>query len=287
MVRGAAVVDGNLAYFMHTDGNTCSYDSSSKKWNKYPKYPYARSCLAVINGQLTAIGGCGNIFDKSTYTNKLLSLHVRDGWTSVFPPMPTKRRSATAVATKEHLIVAGGSTELSYYTTIPCDTNIATVEVMDTRALVWSTVASLPHPYADTSSVICGDHLYMLGGWDDKETTKSVLTCSLTELLQSSSSSSSPVWHRVDDSPAYFSTGVAVNGELLVVGGRDKKDKATTAVHKYTPATNSWSFISDMPTARWRCPVAVLPTSELMVVGGRKDRVIDVNNIEIATVELC
>ena len=275
MARGAAVVDGNLAYFMHTDGKTCSYDSTSKKWNTYPKYPYYYSCLAVIDGRLTAIGGCGKYFDKSTYTNKLLSLHVRDGWTSVFPPMPTKRRSTTAVVAEEHLIVAGGSTELAY---------ISSVEVMDTRALVWSTVASLPHPYASASSVICGDHLYLLGGWDNKGKTKLVLTCSLTELLQSSSSSA--VWHKVADSPAYLSCA-AVDGELLAVGGRDEKDKATTAVYKYTPTTNSWHLISNMPTPRLQCLVAVLPTSELMVVGGVTDGYIEVDNIEIATLELC
>ena len=280
LTRGSAVVDGNLAYFMSLSGTICSYDSTSKKWSKCPQYPYYSCCLAIINGQLTAIGGRANPSSENTYTNELLSLHVRDGWTSVFPPMPTKRRDATAVATEDHLIVAGGSTGLL------CDTNITTVEVMDTRALAWSTVASLPHPYNWASSVICGDRLYMLGGVDDKGATKSVLTCSLTELLQSSSSSS-PVWHRVADSPAYCSTCAAVNGELLAVGGRDEKDKATTAVHMYTPTTNSWRLISDMATARWRCLVAVLPTSELMVVGGRKDRYSDVDNIEIATLELC
>ena len=283
MFRGSAVVDGNLAYFMNWDGHTCSYDSASKKWSKCPQYPYYCGCLAVINGQLTAIGGCEDAFDESTYTNELLSLHVRDGWTSVFPPMLTKRHEVTAVVAEEYLIVAGGSAGLS------C---VSSVEVMDTRALVWSTVASLPHPYAVASSVICGDHLYILGGWDDEDKTKSVLTCSLTELLQSSTASS-PVWHRVADSPAYVSTCAAVNGELLAVGGCDKKDKDTTkevdttAVHKYTPSTNSWCLISDMATARWRCLVAVLPTSELMVVGGYKDVNNDVDNFEIATLELC
>ena len=282
MVRGSAVVDGNLAYFMDWNGNTCSYDSSSKKWSKCPKYPYEHSCLAVINGQLTAIGGCEDPFNKNTYTNKLLSLHVRDGWTSVFPPMPTKRRSVTAVASKEHLIVSGGGTDLTLRRSN--HNAITTVEVMDTRARVWLTVASLPHPYNGASSVICGDHLYMLGGVDDKGETKLVLTCSLTELLQSSSSS--PVWHRVADSPAYRSTCAAVSGELLAVGGRDKKDKATstTAVHKYTPTTDSWCLISNKPTATSQCLVVVLPTSELMVVGGFMDRR---NDAEIATLELC
>ena len=254
MFRGAFVVDGDAAYFMNLYGQSSSY---KKKWSKLPKYPYQYSSLAVVNGQLTAIGGCENVYKRHTYTNKLLSL--RGSWSDVFPPMPTKRRCTTAVTSKDHLIVAGGATG-------PDRANIInTVELMDTKTLVWSTVASLPHPYNLASSTISGDLLYMLGGWSDKGMSKSMLTCSLTELLESSSSSA---WHRVADAPAYFSTCVAVNGQLLAVGGCDENDKSTAAIHKYNQRTNSWDHISDMPTARCRCLVVVLPTDEIMAVGG-------------------
>jgi N-acetylneuraminic acid mutarotase len=152
---------------------------------------------------------------------------------------------------------------------------------MDTKNLIWSTVASLPHPYTGASVAICGDQLYMLGGWDDKDKTKSVPTCSLTELLLLSSSSS--IWHRVADAPAYLSTCAAVNGELLAIGGRDKYRKPTSAIHKYNPTTNSWDLISNMPSARYNCLVAALPTNEIMVVGGHnKDgnsKIIEITNI--------
>ena len=125
----------------------------------------------------------------------------------------------------------------------------------------------------------------MLGGWDDKGRTKSVLTCSLTELLQSSSSSSSSsVWHRVADAPAYYSTCAAVNGELLAVGGCDEIRKATSAVYKYNPITNSWDLINNMITARHLCLVAVLPTNEVVAVGGMSGgHFIICDNIDIAT----
>ena len=215
--------------------------------------------LAVINGQLTAFGGCKNAYSKDTYTNKLLS---PPGYKEVFPAMPTKRRGTTAVTSKEHLIVAGGAIGSS------CADGLNTVEVMDTKILVWSTVASLPHPYTNASVTICGDRLYMLGGYDGKGWIKSVLTCSLTELLQSSSSSSS-IWHRIADAPAYYSTCAAVNGELLAVGGCGEIVERLSPIHKYNPTTNSWDLISSMPTARWFSLIAVLPTNEMMVVGGR------------------
>jgi N-acetylneuraminic acid mutarotase len=253
MIRGAAVVDGDMAYFMLWSGEVCSYNVSSKKWSKFPKYPYCDSSLALINGQLTAIGGCKEFYKKDTYTNKLLSL---PGYKEVFPAMPTKRRATTAVTSKEHLIVAGGR--------IGVLDRLNTVEVMDTKILVWSTVASLPHLYSEASGTICGDQLYILGGRDSKGKTTSVLTCSLTELLQSSS-----IWHRVADAPVYNSTCTAVNGELLAVGGRNEDGKLSSGIHKYNPASNSWDLISNMPTARWNSLVAVLPINEMMVVGGR------------------
>ena len=258
MFRGAAVVDGDMAYFMNWDGEVCSYNVSSKKWSKLSKCTYQYSSLAVVNGQLTAIGGCKDIFNESTYTNKLLSL---PGYKEVFPTMPTKRRDTTAVTSKKHLIVAGGAIGLS------CAYGLNTVEVMDTKSLVWSTVASLRHSYYEASGTICVDQFYMLGGSDPKGMTKSVLTCSLTELLQSSPSSSS-IWHRVADAPAYHFTCAAVNGELLAVGGRDKDGKSSSAIHKYNPTTNSWDLISNMPTARYLSLIVVLPTNEMMVVGG-------------------
>ena len=203
-------------------------------------------------------------------TNILLSLQ-QTGWIEIFPPMPTKRSSVIAVITKEHLIVAGGCHRRS----------LTTVEVMDTRTLVWSTVASLPHPYYSASVTICGDQLYMLGGWDDTDKTKSVLICSLTELLQSSSSSS--IWHRVADAPAYHSTCAAVNGGLLAVGGCDQNDKPSSAIHKYNPTTNSWDLISNVPTTTYFSFVAVLPTNhEMMVVGGYDKYGHSQNIVEIA-----
>ena len=270
--RGAAVVYGGVAYFINWDGQACSYNLTNKKWSELPKYPYQYSSLAVVNGQLTAIGGCEDWVKEHTYTNKLLSL--RGSWSDVFPPMLTKRGGTTAVTSKEHLIVAGGAT--GQYTT----DNVNTVEVMDTKTLVWSKVASLSHPYNFASATICGDHLYMLGGRDDKVETKSVLTCSLTELLQSSSSSS--VWHRVADAPAYWSTCAAVNGQLLAVGGCDKGRKATATIHKYNQRTNTWDHISDMSTARFFCLVAVLPTNKMMVVGGGICPKSLTNKVEIA-----
>ena len=256
MKRGAAVVVENVAYFMNWDGQNYSY---GKGWSKLLRCPYDNSSLAVIGGLLTAIGGQMLWVGPQ---KKLLSL-VDKKWMETFPPMPTKRSHTAAVTTQHHLVVVGGEDGSRRH--------IDTVEVMDTEARVWSTAASLPHPYSSASATICGDQLYLLGGTDSFGRTKSVLTCSLTSLLQSQSETSSlSVWKRISDAPMYHSTCAAIDGsgELLAVGGQDEQHGTTSAVYKYDSTTASWILIGNMPNGRYNSLVAVLPTNEMVVVGG-------------------
>ena len=139
---------------------------------------------------------------------------------------------------------------------------------MDIETLVWSIAASLPHPYAYKNGL-----------------TKSVLTCSLTNLLQSSSQSSRSVWNSIFSAPVYHSTCVAVDGELLAVKGISEQHKTTSVVCKYNPITDSWDLISNIPTARSVCLVAVLPANEMMVLGGGTDGVVYTDCVEIVNIQ--
>ena len=248
------MLDEHIAYFVHCGGHICCYNSATKRWSELPQCLYVSCSLAVIRGLLTAIGGMTE--------NKLVSI-VNDQdkkWVEHFPPMPTKRHSTAAVTTKQHLIVAGGMVGF-------CCLN--TVEVMDTETLVWSTAANLTLMYCSASATICGDHLYILGGNVWGGPTKSVLTCSLTKLLQScGKASSGSVWSSIADVPVYHSTCATISGELVAVGGLDEEGKATAAVHRYNPTSDTWHLISNMPTARKLCLVAVLLTNEVIIVGG-------------------
>jgi hypothetical protein len=278
MIRGATVVDVNEAYFVSLYGQTYSFDLSGKKWSNLPTCPYRCCSLAIVRGLLTAIGGN----EGHTTVGKLVSIVSKRNkeWVEHFPPMPAKRSHTAAVTITHHLIVAGGESGSNL---------LDTVEVMDIQTLVWSIAASLPHPYVQASSTICGDRLYMLGGMDKDGTDyhyQSVFTCSVTKLLQScSGTSSDPVWHRIADVPVYRSTCAAVNGELLAVGGEDEENGTTSAVYKYNPTTDSWNVISNMRTYRCDCLVAVLPTKEMMVVAGEIHVEEQTDIVEIASIQ--
>ena len=256
MERGNAVVSGNVVYFLNSSCQVCSYDMTAKVWKVLPKCPYLQSSLAVIQGLVTAVGGC--LPGAFTPENNLLCLKQQREWVKHFPPMPTKRSRCAVATTKQYLVVAGGRTSPSSY--------LDTVEVLNSGTLFWSKVASLPYSYMEASATICGDQFYMLGGFDRNGKTKSVLTCSLKKLL--GVGQTSDVWSEVADVPTTRSTCATVNGQLISVGGLDAQSKKTSAIYMYNSSKNSWELISNMLTAQYNRIVVVLPNNEMMVVGG-------------------
>ena len=291
MSRGSAIADGSMTYFQTCGSNIVrAYDSDNEVWSQLPECPQNNFTLAIVKGLLTAVGG----YQSGNHTNTLLSLSLtgegsRSKWSEHFPCMPTKRYGAAVVCTGRSLIVAGGWED-------NCGggfTPLSTVEVMDTDSPKWFTASSLPHPLTEASATICGENLYLLGGYDLSGPTTSVFTCSLNDLLQplgAHSKRSLPqdkeprVWHTVADVPVYRSTCTTLCGQLLAVGGRHSRDsdyKRTTAIHKYDPVKKSWTVISHMTTPRYWSLVAVLPGDKLMVVGG----VTPTDTVEIAALK--
>ena len=202
--------------------------------------------------------------------------------------MPTKRYGTAAVCSGKSLVAAGGSGG--------DHKSLHTVEVMDMETLQWSTASSLPFALRYASATICQDRIYLLG-YDMSDAPRSVLACSMADLLQScrpqmlgaslKTLTLQEVWHRVANLPVCSSSCATLCGQLLAVGGSDDISYMT-AIHQYNPATNSWEVISHMPTRRSHTLVAVLPGNKLMVVGGYIQwfgKIGKTNIVEIATLQ--
>ena len=244
--QGSAVVHGSTAYFSRFH-DVYSYTVPGNKWTKLPECKYKHFAMAVINDALTTIGGMDHQYAA---TNKLL----RSGrlWEEVLPPMPTKRDYPAAANTPTHLVVAGGSLK----------GGIATVEVLNTETLQWSTASSLPEGVWYPQMTICGGCLYLAAN------KSKVFSCSVEYLLKSSDGDS--VWTRLASIPVLGdSTLTTLRGRVLAIGGRDSC-KYTREIRCYDVATNSWSVIDEIPTLRSSVLAAVLPSNELVVVGGQE-----------------
>ena len=267
MYRGAAVVHGNTAYFTPADSTKFyAYQNihGQEQWSQLPDSPNKYFGLAVIDGNLTSVGGFRN-----GVTNTLLSLTgegERKQWSEIFPPMPTPRQSAASVTTEQALVVAGGYD----------GSCLATVEVMNISTKQWTTVSPLPQKQYELSGIVCGDTLYLAGGWRDSVTpSKSVFACSLPDLLTSSNSRIRPtlsqhqnVWNEVSSLPVARSTLASLNGHLLAIGGVDGSWNYTSDVYRYDPHTDSWNVVSQMKIKRSFCLAVTLPEDHLIVVGG-------------------
>ena len=232
MRRGSAAADANMAYFngyYHTTVH--SYDSDTREWHRLPDAPHTQFTLVVVHHILTMVGGV--ILSRAI--DSLLSLmgEGRDKkWLLNLPAMPTKRYWTAAVCSGHSLIVAGGRDGSNI---------LATVEVLDTDTRQWLIASSLTHPFTEATISICGERLYMLGGFNYRgedqigSYTRSVLSCSVPELLQScqpqptllqrilrtapANQSTILIWRQVADAPHYKSSCATLCGQLVAVGG--------------------------------------------------------------------
>ena len=151
--------------------------------------------------------------------------------------------------------------------------------MLDTDTQQSSVASSLTHPFSLATISNCGERLYMLGGYNQTGwETRSVLSCSIPELLQScqpqplagklrtAPANQSTIWQCVADAPHYWSSCATLGGQLVAVGG-EKALKSTSAITGYNETTDSWEAMGDMPTARHWALVAIL-NGKMIVVGG-------------------
>ena len=269
MERGAAVVDGNTAYFKPADSSRVySYQNipGNEQWSRLPDNPNEAFSLAVIDGLLTSVGGYDSRYKN---TNTLLSLTgegERKKWSEVFPSMPTPRSLTACITTEKALVVAGGT----------AGGDLATVEVMDINTKQWTTVCPLPQKVWSLSGIVCGDSLYLAGGFSGRSGSKSVFTCSLPDLWQPETLGSriqqtltrSNVWKEISSLPVTYSTLASFGGHLLAIGGWDDSGNRTTDVYRYDSHTDSWHVISQMKNKRSMCLAVTLPEDRLIIVGG-------------------
>ena len=288
MERGSTVVDGNTVYITSFDSlklYSCQITSQDLQWSTLPDTEYSYSSLAVIDGILTTVGGYRN----RNWTNSLLSLtekERRKQWSKIFPAMPTPRGQTVSITTQQTLIVAGGLTE---------GKNLDIVEVMNIPTKQWTIASHLPHPFGRISGTICGDQLYLAGGYVTLgKPSKSVLTCSVTDLLSPPSPTSGlrtlsladkrGVWRHARDLPVTRSTLITLGGHLLAIGGRDDSRRDTADVHCYDIHTDSWQDVSKMKNKHRLCLAAVLPEDCLVVVGGMCESM-TIDSVEIGSLQ--
>ena len=245
------------------------YDPSQDKWTTLPLLPVRYFGLGQVNGKLVAIGGAKDDFTevKDTYTYDQRS----QKWKQTIPPMPTARWSQGVLTLQSAFIMAGGNTSNSY---------TAAVEIFKLDTSQWYKTDPLPTACQDISLVAIDNTCYALGGYQHPSYLNQALYASIDDLLgnavpanqttHSGSSDTQSAWKTLPNTPTYRPAAAMLAGNLLAIGGRETSKGGATKkeVYMYSPSTNSWIYISDLPAPRSTIAVAVLSLTEILVIGG-------------------
>ena len=211
--------------------------------------------LTTYHSQLVLVGGR----DQKTkeVTNQLWVLDEQYHWTQPLPPMTKGCSNASAVNVGDHLIVAGGQDDIDVH---PLDK----VEVYDGHR--WRKVESLPKACWWMTSTLHDGYWYLAGG---KGQGSEVYQTSLESLIATSEvTGQTSAWKKLPEAPLQLSATATLRDQLITVGGGKP---ISSAIHAYSLSTNSWVHVGDLPVACFSTCTVVLPTGELLVVGGEAE----------------
>ena len=225
------------------------YNPESGDWSELPiKYPMLGFAMTSLNGQLVVAGGLGD--DARIQVWK--SGH---GWVHPYPPMPTGRGRSAAVGYQNYLIVACGFPYKSE------------VEVLDSSSGRWFSAQPVPVGGHVLSSAVVGDCWYLssFGCWEDgKEHIFWAHLPTLTSSAILALTTTQYIWHKLPTPPAEWPTLIALEGHLLLVGGRG----CVQEIHRYDQETRQWRTCGQLPVGLFAPCCAVLPSGDLMMAGG-------------------
>ena len=229
-----------------------------------PRYDSVWFGMAAVNNQLVLVGGAHSSSNRISDILGVWDEGLRT-WTHPYPVMPTPRSQVSVVSYQKWLIVAGGLSGGPL-----CLSN---VEILDTSSKQWYEAASLPIACCAMSSTRNGNMWYLSRGSSSmmSQASNHVFSVSLDDLIAEAVSCSDGVstpspWQSLPDTPLVHSTVIVFGGALLTVGGWK-----SSSIHLYQPSCKRWIKVGELPSVRYQCACALLPSRELSVTGGCGD----------------
>ena len=260
-VQGTVYVGGGLADRDSTEYKVMAYDTSAGKWSTLPEYSARWFAMTAIDNQLVLVGG----YRYDRHSTKMLGAWTADSkkWTYPYLYMTTPRHSCSTVSYKPWLVVAGGW---------GADGRLSSVEVMNTDTKQWYTGPPTPAAWTEMKTAIVDNTCYFMGGWEGIGYTNKAYSISLPALVSqvnSGSSTDTEIWKEIVELPVKNTAPLSISGSLLAVGGRDKDDKAVSALYLYQPDAGQWIKVTDIPTPRYTCTSIMITDKSLLVAGGK------------------
>ena len=249
------------------------YETRSNQWSVLPSCPVQCFRLGQLSGKLVAVGGK----DKRGAVVNRVYMYVQESqqWKKAIPHMPTPRWWPTVIAYNSSIAVCGGFER------------DGVVEVFNSE---WYTAAPLPVACVYMQLTIINETCYLGGG--AYSSSKSIMCASLPSLFQCSSPHEQPksasVWTMLPDVPLYHTALANMGWTLLALGGTgwESESLPSDAIHAYCASTKAWSEIASLPQACSHATAELLPSGEVMLIGGRDSKGECSNAVYIGTLDL-
>ena len=269
-----SVLIGDVVYVAGDDSYyVLRYDTRSDQWSVLPPCPVKCFGIGQLSGKLVTVGGLDGravVGDVYTYEEETQQ------WEKSIPPMPTPRKWPCVVTYHSSIAACGGYGGDQY-------SNMDIVEVFNSDTSLWFTAAPLPVACEGMHVIVINDTCYLGGGGGGGEGNTSIMYASLPSLFQSTTPHNQ-VWTKLPDLPHGGSTLTNVGGTLLALGGITVS--LSEDIHAYCPNTKAWVKIGRLPQACSSATAELLPSGEVMLIGGWDSRGNWSKNVYMGTLQL-
>ena len=267
LMHPMSVLIGDVVYVAGDDSHdVLRYDNRSDQWSALPPCPTKFFGLGQLSGKLVTVGGLDGravVGDVYTYEEETQQ------WEKSIPPMPTPCKWPFVVTYHSSFAVCGG------YRGRTSDI----VEVFDSETSQWHAAAPLPVKRIGMPVTIINDTCY-LGGAGGGEGNRSIMCASLPSLFQPHNQ----VWTKLPDLPHGGSALTNMGGTLLALGG--SRVSPSEDIHAYCPNTKAWVKIGRLPQACGAATAELLPSGEVILIGGKDSQGNWSENVYMGTLQL-
>ena len=307
LVKGKVYVGGGDAGSEEGDYLLLTYRPVTNEWSTMATpCPVKLFGLAQLLDMVTLVGGIARS-DGNTTSDIYLFDEDRQAWMTSVPPMPTARHSVTAVYHKKFLIVIGGTSPsgnllkkvevfngqmwlaadpLPY----PCSAMSCVVNggICYLMGGTKSTGVMTKSTGVLTKSVLCAniaaltydkiaEQLQRRGSLSRASSKTSISSAASLSPAASQTSLESPpeTWSTLADVHHHHSSVAILAGCLVAIGGSKHNVVTSTvekSIHAYCHSIRKWVHVGELPSAVAQCASILLPTGDLMVIGGTNSR---------------
>jgi N-acetylneuraminic acid mutarotase len=259
----------NTAEVLHPDAGTWTDTAlvgvmSSARFNA--------TATLLPDGNVLLAGGQSELGGSYIDTSEVYQVDKNPGDADIFAPIgslstPRAGHSATLLANGQVLVVGGNNIDV-----------VSTCDLFSSLNGSWDgggiTGTLVPARYSPVASPLLDGRILVVGG-------QSGVPYNNADIYDSAQAKWLPAQHMIKERMVASAT-LLTNGKVLVAGGQGKNstpenpgDFLNTA-ELYDPASNTWSETGAMHDARANHTATLLPSGQVMVVGGQnKDLALD------------